>query len=285
MKNSAAVIKPDPGRIGIALGGGGARGLAHVLMLEVLDELGIKPYRIAGTSIGAILGALYCSGHTALDIKKLIETLLRTEKKRFAHALIQMNIAKWIDIIDPKLGKGGLVNADHFLGLLHNAISQAAFEELPIPLQVVSTDYWTGEQVVFDSGELWPAIRASMALPGVFAPVEHDGRLLVDGGIVNPLPFDLIMETCTFTIAVDVTGTMLKRVHEKPAFFESIFRTVRIMGQAITSEKLKWQQPDILVRPLLTEIRTLDFKKFEEVYRQATPAKEELRKKLGHILS
>ncbi len=285
MKTSASAAKRESARIGIALGGGGARGLAHVLMLEALDELGIRPVHIAGTSIGAILGALYSSGHSAREIKQLVEVLLRAEKKKLAHELIELNIAKWIDIIDPKLGKGGLVNTDHFIGFLHKAIAQATFEELEIPLQVVTTDYWTGEQIVFASGELLPAIRASMALPGVFAPVEYSGRLLIDGGVVNPLPFDLLMETCAVTIAIDVTGTMLTRTHVKPSFFDSIFRTVRIMGHAITEEKLKRQQPDIHIRPDLTNIRTLEFGKYEEIYRQAAPAKEQLKRKLEGILS
>lgn len=284
VNTSNVVDKIDPARLGLALGGGGARGLAHILMLEVFDELGIRPYRVAGTSIGAILGALYCAGHTAREIRELVAELLRAEKKKFAHALIEINIAKWIDFIDPKLGKGGLINADHFMGFLHKAIRQATFEELRIPLQVVSTDYWSGEQVVFESGELLSAIRASMALPGVFAPVEIDERLFVDGGVVNPLPYDLLLDSCSATIAIDVTGTMLARTHVKPSFFDSIFRTIRIMGHTILEEKFKLHCPDIYIKPHITNIRTLDFEKYEDIYRQAAPAKAEFRSKMEKVL-
>jgi NTE family protein len=283
--HSTATTKPDSDRFGLALGGGGARGLAHVLMLEVLDELGVTPHRMSGTSIGAILGALYCAGHSAQEIKDLVESLIRMENKELEHALVKLKIFEWIELIDPELGKGGLINADHFMGFLHKAIRQSRFEELRIPLQVVATDYWSGEQVAFGSGELLPAVRASMALPGVFSPVEHDDRLLVDGGAVNPLPFDLLGNDCSAIIAIDVTGTLQTRTHVTPAFFDSIFRTFRVMGHAIIEEKLKRQPPDIYIKPDLRNLRTLDFEKYEEIYRQAAPAKEEFRRELDNLLS
>jgi len=231
--------KQDKSKLGLALGGGGARGLAHVLILEVFDELGIRPHRISGTSIGAILGALYSAGHSAREIRELVETLLQLERKELEHALVKFNIFKWIELIDPKLGKGGLIDADHFMGYLHKAIRQDRFEELSIPMQAVATDYWTGEQVILDSGELLPAIKASMALPEIFSPVKLGSRLLIDGGAVNPLPFDVLPASCGAIVAIDVLGALQVRSHEEPSFFESIFRTARIMGQAIVSEKLK----------------------------------------------
>lgn len=274
-----------PIRFGIALGGGGARGLAHVLMLEVLDELGVQPCCIAGTSIGAVFGALYSAGHSAREIRELVESLLHEEKKELAHALVKINVFKWIDLIDPELGKGGLISADHFMGFLHKAIRQPTFERLRIPLQVVAADFWTGEQVVFDSGELLPAVRSSIALPGVFSPVERGDRLLVDGGVVNPLPYDLLADHCDAVVAIDVTGALRARPQTYPSFFDSIFHSIRDMGHAITREKLKRERPDIYIRPRITDIRTLDFEQYEEVYRQAAPAKEEFRRKLAALLA
>lgn len=274
----------DPSKIGLALGGGGARGLAHVLILEVFDELGVRPHRIAGTSIGAVLGALYSAGHTAKEIRELVESLLILERKELAHALVKFNLFKWIELIDPKLGKGGLIDADHFMGYLHKAIRQDRFEDLSIPLQAVAADYWTGEQVVLDSGELMLAIKASMALPDIFSPVKLDNRLLVDGGAVNPLPYDVLPSDCNIIVAIDVLGILQVRTHEEPSFFESIFRTARIMGQAIVAEKIKYRKPDIYLKPEIRNIKTLEFGKCAEIYRQAEPAKELFKRELAALL-
>ena len=258
--------------------------MAHVLMLEVFDELGIRPHRIAGTSIGAILGALYSAGHTSKEIRELVESLLRLERKELAHALVKFNIFKWIELIDPKLGQGGLIDADHFMGYLHKAIRRDRFEDLEIPMQAVAADYWTGEQVILESGELLPAIKASMALPDIFSPVKLGNQLLIDGGAVNPLPFDVLPADCSAIVAIDVMGILQVHLHTEPSFFESIFRTARIMGQAIVAEKLKERMPDIYIKPEIKDIRTLEFGKCAEIYKQAGPAKEELKRKLGMLL-
>jgi NTE family protein len=275
----------EPVRLGLALGGGGARGLAHVLMLEVLDELGVRPHCMAGTSIGAVFAALYSAGHSAREIRELVDSLLHAEKKELAHAIIKIDVFKWIDLIDPELGKGGLISADHFMGFLHKAIRQPTFELLRVPLQVVAADFWTGEQVVFDSGELLPALRASIALPGVFSPVDRGERILVDGGVVNPLPYDLLWDHCDVVAAIDVTGALRARPHTFPSFFDSIFHSIRDMGHAITREKLKRSRPDIYIRPRITDIRTLDFEKCEDIYHQAAPARDEFRRKLAALLA
>jgi NTE family protein len=271
-------------KLGLALGGGGARGLAHVLILEVFDELGIKPHRIAGTSIGAILGSLYSAGHTAKEIRELVDSLFLLERKELAHALVKFNIFKWIELIDPKLGKGGLVDADHFMGYLHKAVRVDHFEDLSIPLQAVAADYWTGEQVIMDSGDLLPSIKASMALPDIFSPVQLGDRLLIDGGAVNPLPYDVLPDDCDYVIAIDVLGILQLQSHAEPSFYESIFRTARIMGQAIVAEKLKRDMPDIYIKPEIKNIHTLEFGKYAEIYRQAEPAKEMFKRKLEKLL-
>ena len=270
--------------IGLALGGGGARGLAHVLIFEVFDELGIKPARMAGTSIGAIMGALYASGHSAKDIRELIDAWIRTEHVKWTRAIVSMSVFKWIDLIDPGIGKGGLINTEKFLGFLHQAIKYSTFEDLSIPLYIVATDYWKGEQVVFEKGELLPAVKASMALPGVFEPVGIDGRIFIDGGAVNPLPYDLLQNQCGITVAIDVSGNISDKVSGIPSFFDTIFHTFHIMGQAILDDKLKLRRPDIYIKPDITEIKVLDFLKTNDIYRQAGPAKERLKRRLGEIL-
>jgi len=271
--------------IGLALGGGGARGLAHVLMLEVFDELGVKPRRIAGTSIGAILGALYASGLSARDIRDLFTEWMSTESSEWSREMVSISIFKWIDLIDPGIGKGGLINSDKFLGFLHRAIKQSTFEALKIPLQVVATDFWRGQQVVFSRGDVLSAVKASMALPGIFDPVNIGDRIFIDGGVVNPLPYDLLLAESGTTVAIDVSGSNTDKAGEAPSFFETIFRTFHVMGQQILGDKMQERRPDIYVKPDIVDIRALDFLKADEIYRQAMPAKDAFKKKLARRLS
>jgi len=276
---------PARERVGIALGGGGARGLAHVLMLEALEELGIKPYRIAGTSIGAVIGALYAAGLSSRDIRKAIGRLVVSEKETWLQALLKQDVSKWIEFIDPDLGRGGLIDTENFIRFLHNTIKHTRFEELKIPLKIVAADFWQREPVVFDSGPLLPAIKASMALPGLFTPVVHNGRALVDGGLVNPVPYDLLIPDCRITIAIDVRGTRVPNGKLRPTYFETTFNSIQIMQEAIVNEKLKHQPPDIYIKPELKDIRVLEFYKSDEIYRQAAPAKKELKRKLEKLLA
>jgi len=275
----------DKGDIGLALGGGGARGLAHVLMLEVFDELGVKPRRITGTSIGAILGALYASGLSARDIRELVTEWMNTESGAWSREMVSISIFKWIDLIDPGVGKGGLINTEKFVGFLHRAIKQSTFEELKIPLQVVATDFWRGEQTVFKRGDVLSAVKASMALPGIFDPVNIGNRIFIDGGVVNPLPYDLLLTESGTTVAIDVSGSNTDKAGETPSFLETIFRTFHVMGQQIVADKMQERRPDIYVKPDIVDIRALDFLKADEIYRQAMPAKDALKKKLAQRLS
>jgi NTE family protein len=168
------------------------------------------------------------------------------------------------------------------LSYLYKNVQVSSFEELQIPLSVVTTDFWKREQVVFESGELRPAIQASMAIPGIFTPTKFNGAILVDGGAVNPVPFDLLLDKCDFSVAIDVAG---KRSPKKaPTFFDTVFNTFGIMQQSIVAEKLRHQQPDILIRPEIVDIRALEFYKLASVFEQARPAKEQLKHQLARYL-
>jgi len=175
-------------KIGIALAAGGAKGIAHIPMLEALDELGITPHRIAGSSIGAVIGALYASGLKAQEIKDKVAHLAITKKDTFRSVLSDHKIGKWMEMIDADFRHSGLLKTESIMtGLYEDGLS-STFEELAIPLSVVATDFWKRRAVVLESGPVQPAVQASMALPGVFTPVELDGRVLIDGGTVNPVP-------------------------------------------------------------------------------------------------
>ena len=270
-------------KIGLALGGGGVRGLAHISVLEVLDDLDCKPSVIAGTSMGAIIGALYASGMSGKDIKKLVRRHLISKDDKWRDVIDKRaDIMKWVSAFSPAHARGGIIKADKFYNHLFSEIGKTTFEELEIPLIVIATDYWTAEEVVFKTGELLPAIKASAAIPVVFAPVSIGERILVDGGVVNVVPYEYVMELCDVTIAVDVSGTPPHK-HEVPTLIESALGTVRIMQTASLAAKMKCQQPDIFVHPGIHDIKLLDFNKVDDVFKQSEPAMEELRTKIKKL--
>lgn len=266
-------------KIGLALGAGGANGLAHILMLEVLDELGVQPRHITGTSIGAIIGAMYASGMSGQEIRALAESLVIRDGDTWRDVLRNKRISGWAELLDPEFGKGGLVNGAAFLRFLFESVRASRFEDLAIPLSVVATDFWRREQVVFDSGEFLPAVQASTAMPGLFTPVSLDGRLFVDGGAVNPVPFDILPDDCDIKIAVDVTG--LRSPTQELSTFDVVFNTFQIMQESIVAGKRQYRPPDIYIDPAVENIRALEFYRLEEVLRQARPAAERLKNQLA----
>lgn len=160
-------------KIGIALGGGGARGLAHIGVLKVFDEFGIHPDIISGTSIGAIVGALYAGGHKPAEIE---------------HLVLSLNWKKLISLVDMAIPVSGLFHGNRVVSLLKSIIGDLEFNQLRCNFSCVATDIVNGEQVILQDGSLIEAVRASISLPGIFTPVLISGRHLVDGGLVNTVP-------------------------------------------------------------------------------------------------
>jgi NTE family protein len=272
--------------VGIALGGGGVRGLAHVPILQVLDDLDIRPAVISGTSMGAIVGALYASGMSAREIREIIEKRLILRNDTWRDLLDKReDLLKWVYAFKPDFSGSGLINAQGMLNSLLDEIKVDCFEDLEIPLLVVATDYWSAEEVVFEKGALLPALLASMAVPGVFSPVPVDGRIMIDGGAVNLVPYDLLSGRADFLIAVNVGRVRFADGTEVPNALEAVLGTFDIMQTTILTHKLKRLKPDIYVWPQIRDVRMLDFGKIEEVFTQAAPAAEELRKKLSQALS
>jgi NTE family protein len=272
------------GRIGLALGGGGAKGLAHIPVLELLDELGIRPARVAGTSIGAVLGGLYCAGLSGRSIRALLDDLIVNRGEDWSKALFDQQILRWWDFFDTAPGRGGLVDPGSFIDFLRMRMGTDRFEALAIPLSVVATDFWERRQVVLQDGDLPSAIRASMAVPGLFPPVEREGQVLVDGGLVNPVPYDLLLDDCDLVIAVDVLGERTAGDAARPDSLENVFNALLIQQAALTREKLRRVAPEVYLRPGITDVRMLEFYRAEEIYAQTEPARERLRKTLTEKL-
>lgn len=282
MKNKIDVSSPS---IGISFGAGGARGIAHLLMIEALDELGVKPSIISGSSIGAVVGAFYAAGFSAKEMKEILNQLINPKSDSVFDFLLKSDIVKMFTMFDPQFIKSGFIKGEKFQNYMKSHLKVSRFEELEIPLKIVATDYWKKEAVIFEKGDLIQPIKSSYSLPGLFTPVKIKNRILIDGGAVNPLPFDLIMDKCDITIAIDVTAFKAQNESEIPPTFDSVFTTYQTMQNSIIKERLKFLRPDIYIRPEIFDVRVFDFVKADLIFKQAQSAKDELKRQLDILLN
>lgn len=263
----------------VAFGGGGARGLAHIHVIEALDELGIRPVEIAGSSIGAIIGAGMAAGMAGADIRDYARKLLGNR----AEVLARLWRAR--PGLSGLMAGDGLgftpLDAERVLKSFLPAAVPARFEDLPIPLKVTATDYYGHALAVFDEGDLYSALGASAAIPAVFRPVRRDGKLLIDGGIYNPVPFDLLEGRADIVIAVDVVGTPKVSNRKRPNAIELMFGASQLMMQSITAMKLKSKRPEILLRPPVSRFRVLDFLKVEAVMAETAAIRDETKRAIA----
>ena len=268
-------------KVGIALGGGGVRGLAHILALQTIDDLGIKPSAVAGTSMGSIIGALYASGRSGREIHELLDGFIIKKGEGIRDIYRKKaSLIKWLKAFRPVMGKAGMIEADGLMQYLLDDIRVEKIEELKIPFKAVATDYYRREPVVFSEGSLLTAIRASMSIPGVFVPVEHEGRVLVDGGLTNQVPYDLLTDDCDVTIAIDVGPTWDSEETQPPSALDATLGMFDLVVDKVVEARMKECAPTIYFRPRLHGIRVLDFDKIEDVFDQAQPAMDDLKRQL-----
>ena len=273
--------KTDTPSVGLALGSGGAGGLAHIAMLEVFDELGLRPEAIAGTSIGAVIGALYAGGLDAGEIHAVFEEFGGSRLDMLSGLLQADAGARLAGLLETDLGNGGMLDIGGFLDFLAGKIEARTFAELEIELAVVATDYWSGEMRVIREGPLFPALGASIAVPALFAPVPRGEDLLIDGGTSNPLPFDLLQGEHDIVVAVDVSaGSRRLTGEDEPGMLSMLFKTFEIMQQSLISLRLAEDSPDIYIKVDTSGVRLLDFNRIDEVLEHARPAAQELRRRL-----
>lgn len=271
--------------IGLALGGGGARGLAHVAMIEAFDELGIKPDAIAGTSIGAIYAAGYASGISGRELRDHTRFIL---SQRFG--LIRdlfVNTAQPFQRLLSVFGaRNAILNPFVVLDVILPKQVKETFADCEIPLKIVASDFYDQEPKVFTEGPLRNAVAASMALPVLFQPVVLDGRAYIDGGLTNPLPFDLLLPETDIVVAIDVSGSPVPDPRRlAPTAFAALFSSAFLFERSIVKEKLKISQPDILISAGTSQFQVLDFLKCDDILAAAQPAKERLKQQLSRVLS
>jgi len=304
MKDIVHKNKHAPARkIGLALGSGSARGWAHIGVINALTEAGIDVDYVAGTSVGAVVGAVYASGR----IDSFKDVVLQLDWKK---------IAFFLDVVFPK---SGLIDGNRIAEFIRSHVGEKNIENLSLPFCAVSTDLANGNEVVFQDGDIIEAVRASISVPGVFTPVRGKGSILVDGGLVNPVPVSVVREMGAdlviavdlnhdiigkrglkkasisnsdnmalgkeignnFTVGNKIINALNKKVRaidihalaqirqwmardSMPNIFEVLMSSINIMETQITATRLKADPPDVLIQPHLGHIRFLEFNRAEE---------------------
>jgi NTE family protein len=273
---------PKP-RIGLVLSGGAARGLAHIGVLKALEEQGIKIDAIAGTSMGAVIGGLYASGYTIDELEKIALDIdwqqalsdapprkdVPFRRKQDDRDFLVKQKLSFRD--DGSLGLPlGVIQGQNLALLLESLLAHASdirdFDKLPIPFRAVATDIVSGEKMVFRKGHLPQVIRASMSIPAVFAPVEVNGRLLVDGGMVDNIPLDVAREMgVDIAIVVDI-GTPLRNRKQLATVIDVLNQSIILMTQRNSQEQLATLHAnDILIQPSLAGFGVTDFGRAQEM--------------------
>ena len=227
-------------RLGLALGGGAARGFAHVGVIQVLEEAGLRPSHVAGTSAGSLVAALYASGKNPAELVRVAESMQEAE------------ITDWML---PILNRGAL-RGEALAKYVNTQVGGKTLEQMPIALGIVATDLGSGQAITFRRGNTGAAVRASSAVPAVFQPVRLGDREYVDGGLVSPVPVRQTREMgANFVIAVDISSDPEGNPYGDT--FQILMQTFAIMGKSINTLALK--EADVVIRPALSGVKSADF--------------------------
>jgi NTE family protein len=245
-----ALPKDDSMKVGVALGGGGARGLAHIGVLRVLQEEDIPIDMIAGTSVGALIGALYAAGIPASDLETMTQEVGWSSLTNYSRlALFRLLVSE------------SPLSSEKMEQYFRRHIGDKRFNELKIPFACVATDLQTGERVVFREGSVALAARASATIPGIFEPVVFRHRYLIDGGLVSNIPTDLLsLMGATIMIAVDVTADFSR--FQPKSILGVLNQAIYIQSEAMSKEELA--RADIIIRPPLGDISAIDIARYAE---------------------
>jgi NTE family protein len=272
-------------RVGLALGSGSARGWAHVGVIRALEQAGIRPDLVCGTSIGALVAAVYVAG----------------ELESFEKWLLGLGIKDVLSLMDVRLN-GGMIKGERLMEFFRRNFIDRPIEDLPMPFGAVATELHTGAEVWLRQGSTIAAVRASFALPALFAPAVHEGRLLVDGALVNPVPVSLARAMgAEVVIAVDLSADMLGRrwraepeaeapaaaisewrrklqqnlstlmparpgddAPKLPSILEVVATSINIMQVRVSRSRMAGDPPDAIVAPRLAHVGLLDFHRARE---------------------
>ena len=236
----AASAERRQARIGLALGGGAARGFAHVGVIQVLEEAGLHPQLVTGTSAGSLVAALYASGKNSHDLRRVAETMEEAE------------ITDWMM---PILNRGAL-RGEALARYVNTQVGGKSIEQMKIPLGIVATDLHSGQGVLFQRGDIATAVRASSAVPAMFDPVRIAGHDYVDGGLVSPVPVRYARQMgADVVLAVDISST--PESNKASGMLQVLLQTFTIMGKSIKEYELR--EAEVVVRPQLDGVSSAAF--------------------------
>ena len=289
-------------RIGLALGSGGARGWSHIGVIDALHDLGITPDVVCGTSIGALVGAAYAAG----------------DLERFGRWVQELDRREVLKLMDVAWG-GGLIKGRRLFELFSAQIGDRDFSSIALPCGVVATDLATGREIWLRDGSLLEAVRASLAMPGLFTPVERDGMLLVDGGLVNPVPVSMCRALgAEVVIAVDLGWAKIGRYRQRggglrglrapswldrlarlvrraevseaeqrrsaPSILEAMLTGIDIMQVRVARSRLAGDPAEVMVTPMLPDFATMDFHRAAEAIEEGREAVARARPMLERMM-
>lgn len=280
-------------RIGLVLGSGSARGWAHIGVIRALEAAGIKPDIVCGTSIGALVGAAYAAGQLSY-LEAWVSTL---------------GIKDVLSFMDIHMNGGGMLKGERLMSFFRRNMTDSLIEELPMPFAAVATSLNNGAEIWLQTGSVLNAVRASIALPGLFSPVRHHHQLLVDGGLVNPVPVSLARAMgAEILIAVDLNADLLSRhlrqppetsepaglsnewmrrlqqnlgallpepaseTPKMPSVVDIVATSLNIMQVRITRSRMAGEPPDVIIAPRLSHLGLLDFHRAKEAIEEGKRA-------------
>ncbi len=237
-------------KLGLALSGGGARGLAHIGVLRALEKANLQPDYLTGTSMGGVIAAGYASGLSPDDLEQI--------------ALQFSTVRKLWELADPTLPRRGLFQGNRLLAFFEQHMQGQTFADLRVPLTLVAVDLNSGQEVRLSEGSVTEAVRATVSIPGLLAPVERSGQRLVDGGLLNNLPVDVVQEMgADVTVAVDVassnkSSSFWQELGQKRFLSETVGELIAVLGDSLHlliqqqgANKLQNNPPDFLIQPSL----------------------------------
>ena len=274
-------------RVALALGGGGARGIAHIAVIEALDEMGIRPVALGysreqeSRADQAGLSYLETAGMSGAEIRAFtLETL--GNRGTVLNRLWSLGPDAMRDMVGGfRLGH---FNLERILTAFLPVQVPARFEDLAIPLKVAVTDYYGQAEAILEEGELSSALAASAAIPGLFMPVRIHGRIMVDGGIFNPIPYEHVADGADIVIGVDVVGGPEGDGTHAPNRIESMFGASQLMMQACIALKLKLHPPHLFLRPPVSRFGVMDFLKVRDILAETEGVKDELKRGLESLI-
>lgn len=270
--------------LALALGAGGARGLAHIHAIRAFNDLGVKPNAIGGTSMGSIIGALACAPMTADEITDHILSKISNPLSLIndMFKIRATSLARFMAEGGPRIGE---LNLERILDVFMPDKFPETFADLTIPLQIATTDFYAQKTTVFADGMLVSAMAASSAMPAIFLPVQRDDRFYIDGSATNPCPLDIVQGQADHIIAVDVSGGTNGNAAERPSKIDAVYGANQMMQMSIVQHAAAKYPETVLLRPPVDSYRALDFLKTKEILAQTEGLCDQVKREINRVLS